>query len=135
MTHMHTHTYFVGPDTRQAVHSSIHLVRLNKGRRSAPAADIDRGDVYFTDSDSSDDDADQAQGDALAEQTPIRAAGAGECDEMRDSSSITCMESTAQAQADQVRERVGIMLELMRADEGESDNPANDSEVRRPTAL
>ena len=54
---------------------------------------------------------------------------------MRDSSTIARTASTAQAQADEVRERVGIMLELMRADEGESENPANDSEVRCPVTL
>ena len=42
-------------DTREAVDQSVHRVRLTKGRRKAPAEDIDRGDLYFTDSESEDE--------------------------------------------------------------------------------
>jgi hypothetical protein len=43
-------------DTRETMNKAIHLVRLTKGRAKAPSDDLDRGDMYFTDSESEEDD-------------------------------------------------------------------------------
>jgi hypothetical protein len=78
-------------DTSEAVKISIHRVRLTNGRRKAPPEDLDRGDMYFTDSDSED----EKPGAALADSH----------------------EHDAEQLKKKVQDKVGTALKLIRADE------------------
>ena len=87
-------------DTKQALEDSLHLVRLTKGRRKAPAEDLDRGDLYFTDSDS---------------------------EEEQTSAAFSTFElSEVEKKKQKTKTKVQTSLDLLRSDE---DNPHVDAEA------
>ena len=92
-------------DTRKTMDEAIHLVRLTKGRAKAPLEDLDRGDIYFTDSESEEEA-------STEEETAL--------------GNINENLSSVEAQREGARNKMQAALELMHADE---DDPNIEAEA------